>query len=97
MNTPWEFLWVAFGWVFFALCVLGALILLFALLVGIARGVRQVLKPRGLPTPPELPTYLSEARVVADDIYKDEVVFQKEMADAFVRGARWGWGFFHRK
>ncbi|WNM68019.1 hypothetical protein SEA_SIRVICTOR_47 [Microbacterium phage SirVictor] len=98
MN-PWDILFAVLGWVFLALAVFGAAILVFATLVGMARGIRKWFRPgvTGKKSAPTLETYSAEAKVVATDMFKDEIVFGEEMTKAFQAGARWGWGFFHRK
>lgn len=95
MN-PWEWLLTLFGWALFALAALGALIILFAVVVGVVRSVRSALG-YGKATPPKLETYSAEAKVVAQDRFKDEIIMSAELVQAFQAGARWGWGFFHRK
>ena len=42
-GDPWEWLWVMMLWVFWALAVIGALILIFAILVGFWRAIRGIL------------------------------------------------------
>lgn len=42
LDQAWEFLWAVMLWVFFLLAVLGFIILIFAVMVGIIRGVAQV-------------------------------------------------------
>lgn len=46
MMPVWETLWVFMVWSFYVLAWLGALILIFAVAVGITRGVRSWFKPR---------------------------------------------------
>ncbi len=98
-TNPWEWLFAILLWAFWLLALLGALIIVFAVLVGFARGIRKWFRPgvTGKRTPPKLETYSAEAKVVAQDIYKDEIIMAAELTQAFQAGARWGWGFFHRK
>ncbi|AUX82636.1 hypothetical protein PBI_MARTIN_51 [Microbacterium phage Martin] len=42
-NDPWEWLWAIISWGLWLLCLAGALIILFAILVGIWRSVRGIL------------------------------------------------------
>ncbi|URC17907.1 membrane protein [Microbacterium phage Endor] len=42
-GDPWEWLWVMLLWVFWALAVVGALILVFAILVGFWKAIRGIL------------------------------------------------------
>lgn len=102
MN-PWDLLFAILGWVFLALAILGAAILVFAFIVGIVRGVRQWFPKlarsgtRGTKKPASFETYSSEAKVVAADLYKDEIIMSQELVQAFQHGARWGWDFTHKK
>ncbi|QNL31058.1 hypothetical protein SEA_KAUALA_46 [Microbacterium phage Kauala] len=98
-GNPWEWLFIMLLWAFWVLALLGALIIIFAVLVGFARGIRKWFRPgvTGKRTPPKLEVYSAEAKAVATDMFKDEIVFGDEMVKAFQSGARWGWGFFHRK
>jgi hypothetical protein len=40
--------------------------------------------------------FLDEARVIGKDMYKQDVIFGDSKAGAFMAGARWAWGYFHR-
>lgn len=42
---PWEWLLIIGLWALWLLCLLGMLILIFAVLVGFARGLKGILKP----------------------------------------------------
>jgi len=42
-SDPWEWLWVMMLWVFWILALVGALILVFAILVGFWRAIRGIL------------------------------------------------------
>lgn len=41
--------------------------------------------------------YMEEATRMGLSMYKDEMLMADELLTAFRSGARWGWGFFHRK
>ncbi|AZV01753.1 membrane protein [Microbacterium phage Schubert] len=94
MN-PWELLLTLFGWVMFILAALGAVILVFAFIVGIVRAARGLAKQ----TKPQvtLEEYLREARTVATSVHGNDFPLASTNIDIWLEGARWAWGFFHRK
>lgn len=99
MN-PWEWVIAIFGWGLLVLMAVGAIIILFAVGVGIVRGVKKWFPKRrvtGKRSAPKLETYTAEAKVVGQEMYKDDFLFASDKVEAFRAGARWGWGFFHRK
>lgn len=57
MNSAfpvWEYLWVAMTWAFYLLAWAGALILVFACIVGLVRGVQSWRKPKPKPDWPRI-------------------------------------------
>ncbi|QDK02440.1 membrane protein [Microbacterium phage Nucci] len=92
MN-PWDWVLPILGWFFLAMIVLGALIILFAIFVGALNAVRkwQIRKPK-----PDITAYNRESEAIALDMFKNDQM-PKNTMDAFVAGARWGWGALHRK
>lgn len=67
MNSAfpvWDYLWVAMTWAFYALAWVGALILVFALIVGMVRGVQSWRKPKKKPLSRQRVLELAEPRAV---------------------------------
>ena len=99
MN-PWEALLIITGWVFLFLGALAAVIVVYAALIGIWRGVIKWSpsgKAKEQAKADALELYMAEATRVSTIAYKDEIIMPGELVKAFRLGARWGWGFSQRK
>lgn len=94
----WEgffnFIWVLIQCLFWLGALVGALILVFAMIVGCWRGVKKWFPKKGQPS---LEDYMAEATTVGMGMYKDDIFMPEELLKAFKAGARWGWGFHRRK
>lgn len=88
MN-PWDILLNLFGWALLVVATLGALIILFAVLVGAVRGAKSIMQGKTQMTQEQ---YLKENRELSRCLYNDP-----RLVEAHRAGARWGWGAMHRK
>lgn len=95
MN-PWEVFTNALGWFLLVLFVMLALVIFWAIVVNLLKWVRGWFNESRASKGTSIQDYTREAAVVAQDMFKDEIILQTEQIDAFKAGARWGWGFFHR-
>jgi len=89
-----EILVVVLQWVITVFLVAASLVVLVGVLLGMWRGVRKWFTPvkgKGIDS------YMAEAMEVGKRTYKDEIIMPNELVQAFNRGARWGWGYQHRK
>lgn len=91
MN-PLEFLWVVFQWLFVLMCIIGAAILLFALLVAGVGGIKKWFKPKHKATRER---FDRERQAIALDMFRHNQI-PAEPVDAFKAGAEWSRGFHTR-
>lgn len=99
MN-PWDILWVITGWIFLVFVVLGSAIVIFAVLIGIWRGISRwspAARAKEEHNKDSLERYMLEATAVSKGAYKDELLMTDELVSAFKDGALWGWGYHSRK
>ena len=96
MN-PWELLLALLGWLVFVLVALAAVVLVLAVAVGTWRGMRKWFPPKDKLTLMSQTLYLQEAKALAHSEYGEELLAPLALQEAFLAGARWGWGAHRRK
>ena len=95
MN-PWDWAITVLGWTAFAVILLVSVFLVVLILRSMWQ---QIAKAFGKQPPAGVDPseYLAEAQRLSTDYANGEVIMQSELRTAFMEGARWGWGFLHRR
>jgi hypothetical protein len=98
MNV-WENVWSALGWFALALIIVIFGVTIYVIIAVVYYAIKgKVMKSRKLRQnrAATQEQFLDEARVIGKDMYKQDVIFGDSKAGAFMAGARWAWGYFHR-
>jgi hypothetical protein len=93
--SPWDLLLTGLGWLLLALFVLVALAIALLVVGVIVEGLRRKFSKKVPPTVKQ-DDYMAEATAIARKMALENQLGLTQI-DAFRAGARWGWGFFHRK
>ncbi|AVJ51039.1 hypothetical protein FDJ44_gp48 [Microbacterium phage Pikmin] len=99
MN-PWHWVGLATGWAVLAILIILFLVIVFALVAGVVRKVQAEAKKAKAAKEAEAVDPIAmrkEARALATDVFKDEIVFQEEQIRAFVAGVDWARGYLSRQ